>query len=278
MLLAELESFYRQISAAPHGANYLRNRLKEFLHLYLLDFIYKHAQFRELIFYGGTCLRHCFGLPRLSEDLDFEYLHGEFPFRDMADEIEAHFRAVHHYRGLSIKLQKFRLYLKFPVLRQLGFAALDSSDFLHVKVEINSTSHPVGTFATEVQPLFIMQKTFYAKRYDLPTLMASKINALISRTWMRKSKIGEIQSDAKGRDYFDLLWYMQRKVVPNLAFTNFASPAALWEAVGARVNSVNPVSVRNDLIDFLEDPRGADDFVRNLPEAFKTLLKAISYN
>ena len=50
---------------------YKRNLLKEYLQVLILDFIYSSPKYGGLIFYGGTCLAHCFGLRRLSEDIDF---------------------------------------------------------------------------------------------------------------------------------------------------------------------------------------------------------------
>lgn len=49
----------------------IRNLLKEYLHYFVLDFIY-NSEFKDLIFYGGSCLRILYDLPRMSEDLDFE--------------------------------------------------------------------------------------------------------------------------------------------------------------------------------------------------------------
>ena len=51
---------------------YLRNLLKEQLQFYLLNYIYTSQYGDTFIFKGGTCLRVCFDLPRLSEDLDFD--------------------------------------------------------------------------------------------------------------------------------------------------------------------------------------------------------------
>ena len=48
-----------------------RNLLKEYLQVVVLDYLYSHPDYSELVFYGGSCLAHCFGLKRLSEDLDF---------------------------------------------------------------------------------------------------------------------------------------------------------------------------------------------------------------
>ncbi len=49
-----------------------RIHLKELLQAYTLDFIYNHAEYRRLNFYGGTCLHTVYGLNRLSEDIDLD--------------------------------------------------------------------------------------------------------------------------------------------------------------------------------------------------------------
>jgi len=274
MLINELESYYRSIITQENlSAHYVRNLLKEQLHFYLLDFIYKHEIFRQSIFYGGTCLRHCFGLPRLSEDLDFEYLDKDFSFELLATDLVQHFRSAHHYDELVTKIQKCRLYLKFPLLKQLGIAMKGESDFLHVKIEVNITSHKPNSFSTEIQPLSVMQRTFFVKRYDLPTLMASKINAVINRSWRKQGKTVGASIDVKGRDYFDLIWYMQKGVKPRLEFTQFNSEAALWKAIKDRVSLLKVGSIQNDLQDFLETRSDALDFTRNIQPAFAALLQ-----
>ena len=60
------------ISESPSRNNlYKRNLLKEYLQIVVLDFIYSHPVYSQLLFYGGSALAHCFDLQRLSEDLDF---------------------------------------------------------------------------------------------------------------------------------------------------------------------------------------------------------------
>ena len=48
-----------------------KNLVKEYLQIPILSFFYSNKKYQDLIFYGGSCLKHCFDLPRLSEDLDF---------------------------------------------------------------------------------------------------------------------------------------------------------------------------------------------------------------
>jgi predicted nucleotidyltransferase component of viral defense system len=52
--------------------DFIRNILKEILQFYSLDFIYNSVYGKSLIFTGGSALRICYGLSRLSEDLDFD--------------------------------------------------------------------------------------------------------------------------------------------------------------------------------------------------------------
>ena len=52
-----------------------RNALKEVLQYYVLNFIYHHSEYKNWIMYGGSALRICHGLDRMSVDLDFEVEH-----------------------------------------------------------------------------------------------------------------------------------------------------------------------------------------------------------
>ena len=68
-----------------------RNLLKEFLQIVVLDFIYSRPDYAEMIFYGGSCLAQCFGLPRLSEDLDFVDLRKKIDLKALAHDIADYF-------------------------------------------------------------------------------------------------------------------------------------------------------------------------------------------
>ena len=57
------------------GAETKRNYLKEGLQYLVLNFIYHHPEYSQWIMYGGSALRICHGLDRMSVDLDFEVSH-----------------------------------------------------------------------------------------------------------------------------------------------------------------------------------------------------------
>ena len=71
---------------------YLRNLLKEQLQNYILNYIYNSQYGEKFIFKGGTCLRFCFELPRLSEDLDFDVEDfSRFDFNKFIEDIKNYF-------------------------------------------------------------------------------------------------------------------------------------------------------------------------------------------
>ena len=50
------------------------NRMREVMQEVALAGLYRGGFFEKAAFYGGTCLRIFYGLPRFSEDLDFSLL------------------------------------------------------------------------------------------------------------------------------------------------------------------------------------------------------------
>lgn len=71
-----------------------RNTVKEYLQILILDYIYSHKKYSNLIFYGGSCLSHCFGLPRLSEDIDFIDIKKQTNIYKMASELQEYFKKI----------------------------------------------------------------------------------------------------------------------------------------------------------------------------------------
>jgi len=117
---------------------YKRNLIKEYLQILVLGFIYSNAKYKDLFFYGGTCLAQCFGLPRLSEDLDFVDIKKEVDMNKMSVDIKDFFEKKTDL-PISVKVQKFRIYLKFPILKELGLSENSESDVLFLKVEVFSS-------------------------------------------------------------------------------------------------------------------------------------------
>jgi len=246
-----------------------RNILKEYLQVVVLDFLYSHPKYSRLIFYGGSCLAHCYGLPRLSEDLDFVDTGKKIEPAKLAKDLEAYFNEKTDIKAKAV-VQKFRIYLKFSLLHGLGLAEKSESDLLFLKVEIFKDTNFCPGFKTEIVPLFKLNRSILIKTFDLPTLMATKIQAVLNRHWEKTDKSGKILAKVKGRDYFDLMWYLERGVKPNLkCFKDIKDAKDLKKKLLAAVAKVDVRSLRLDLEPLIDDR----DLVKNLSRNLKDILK-----
>ncbi len=188
----------------------IKNLLKEYLQDIILSVIYNDEEFKNLIFYGGTCLRKLYNINRLSEDLDFES-HNPIDLNDLKNVFLKYFQ-IEKLNKVSASIQKGehvnRCTLKFEILYDLGLSD-HKNEKLHVKVEVNE--NPLGDFSTESTPYGQDIYSCVIKHYGLETLMAGKMIACISRVF----KKGDTGVSIKGRDFYDLIWYMQKRVSPN---------------------------------------------------------------
>lgn len=95
-LVQELKTIVASVRGERLPLEATRIRLKEVLHIFVLDCIY-NSSFRALVFYGGTALRILYELPRLSEDLDFE--------ADKRQDLEKLARMLEEYFSRDIQLR-----------------------------------------------------------------------------------------------------------------------------------------------------------------------------
>lgn len=196
-----------------------RNALKEDLQYYVLEFIYHHSEYRNWTMYGGSALRICHDLNRMSVDLDFEIEEPctlEF-LEKLKIEIESYFSKKYDISSdfMTTKIVGNRsLLLVFIVGDELNLG--HASKQVHVKIDLNHFIAPKKT-AFERIPISVQndQISFVIKTYNLSTLMASKIAAIFLRENRGVDK--EIYK-YKGRDIYDLLWYMKKKAIPDLDY------------------------------------------------------------
>ncbi|MHB8173137.1 MAG: nucleotidyl transferase AbiEii/AbiGii toxin family protein, partial [Nitrospirota bacterium] len=186
-----------------------RNALKEELQYYILNFIYHHPTYRTWIMYGGSALRIIHGLDRMSVDLDFEVPHainGKF-LEELKKEIEGYFTSTYGTDAafLTIKITNGRgLTLKFNLGGALSFGHPSSQ--VHVKIDLNHFIAPKTV--TERRPINRDQLSFVIVTYNMSALMASKLAAIFLRGTLG---VGPDVYEEKGRDIYDLLWYMNKK-------------------------------------------------------------------
>ncbi|MBW7960679.1 nucleotidyl transferase AbiEii/AbiGii toxin family protein [Patescibacteria group bacterium] len=254
----------------------IKNILKEYIQYLVLSLIYNQKNMKNLIFKGGSCLRICYDIPRLSEDLDFDYnpaTVGNNPLIELNRYLIKEIKEK-YYPDLEIKIQgSTGLYLKFPFLKDLRLADGSESNKLYVKVE---TTNRLSSFANfEMTPVSKYGFNFIINHYDLPTLMSGKIEALLFRIWYKEGKTEKI--DIKGRDFYDLFWFLQKGIEPNwrklkksAGIKNFADLKKLLLKRVAKV--VTPQKLSYDLSNFINDEQFVNDFSKNYLSLIKKYL------
>ena len=248
--------------------SFKKNLIKEYLQVLVLNYLYSNPKYNNLVFYGGSCLSQCFGLPRLSEDLDFVDIKKKIDLKSLAKDLEVFFQKKTDLL-VKTKTQKFRIYLKFPILREFKLSQIGESDLLFLKVEIFQEFDFCKGYQFEIKPLFRFNKSILIKTFDLPTLMSTKIGAVINRRWEKTDKDGKTLIKVKGRDYFDLMWYLDRGVKPNLDCLEIKTLELLKEKLIKIVDKIDYRSIVLDLENFISD----QNFVISLGKNIKSILK-----
>lgn len=231
------------------------NGLREYLQWMVLQVLDESGHRADLIFTGGTCLRVVYGIARFSEDLDFSL--AENNHWDMG-KVRADLMTHLKRRGISVETSNVRadgraigsFWIQFPnLLFPLGLST-QRTQKLSLKFEVDQNPPKGGTVAEFFRPAPL---PFLVNHYDLPSLFATKTHALLFRGF------------DKGRDYYDLLFFLGRKVKPNLKlFQNavrqthpqlsFKTPGSLWSAIRKKIEAMDQPLILRDLRPFLLNP------------------------
>lgn len=262
-------------------AETLRNALKEELQYYVLNFIYHHREYNNWIMYGGSALRIIHGLDRMSVDLDFEVSRAvsEKFLEDLKTETEEHFAETYGADNnfLSIKIVNGRgLLLKFNIGEELSFG--HPSKQVHVKIDLNHFIAPKTV--TERRPINRDQFSFVISAYNMSSLMASKIAAIFLRG---TRGVGGAVYEEKGRDIYDLLWYMNKKAVPDYDYLaakgiDVKDPRALFDKLTLKMNKVSDENLKLDLTPLFIDQSYIKNWLANWRESYLRMLDEYKIN
>ena len=281
-ILAGLKRRLDELSADGEvDAEVKRNSLKEVLQYYVLNFVYHHPEYSKWIMYGGSALRICYGLDRMSVDLDFEVsceITEKF-LEKIENEISKYFidnyGAGHDF--LTIKITTGRgLLLKFHVGKELNIG--HPSEQVHVKIDLNNFTAPKTV--TERKPINRFQFSFVITTYNMSALMASKISAIFLRG---DRGVGGVVYEEKGRDIYDLLWYMTKKVVPDLDYLvakgiDVKNPRAIFDNLTFQMNRVNNANLKQDLMPLFLNHTYIENWLKNWLESYFRLLDEYKIN
>jgi hypothetical protein len=213
-----------------------------------------------LAFQGGTALRFLYSIHRYSEDLDFalERVDRGYDFTVYLRNIQSDLKQEGYTVDVRANDQKtvHSAFIRFPgLLYEIGLSPHPSEVF-SIKVEVD-TRPPAGAgLATTVVRRHV---TLHLQHHDPASLLAGKLHALLQRSY------------PKGRDVYDLIWYLSDPAwpAPNLTMLNNAlhqtgwsgealTPESWREAVLARLKDTDWGRVVADVKPFLEIPSEED--------------------
>jgi predicted nucleotidyltransferase component of viral defense system len=227
---------------------------REYLQARMLQSLQDNGVFLRWAFVGGTALRFLFSIPRFSEDLNFSLIGPgkKVEFESAMAEVKRAF-SLEGY-PVEIKTNEKKTvasgFVKFPGLPfDLGLSS-QRAQTLSIKVEVDICPPEGAVIETS---LVRRHATLNLCHYDKASLLAGKLHAIMSRPW------------AKGRDIYDLVWYLADRTwpEPNIEFLNSVlnqtgwkgpkiSPSNWRREVGRRIAIVDWNKARADVAPFLE--------------------------
>ena len=196
-----------------------KNAMKEIIQEIVLCGLSRAGFFNKAAFYGGTALRIFYGLNRFSEDLDFSLTSPEPDF-DLSSYFPVLKKEVTSWGlnvDISLKEKNTDSAIRSAFLKgntmehMLVFYASESlksgisrDEVIKIKFEVD-TMPPEG--AGYENKYRLLPSPYEVKMYDMPSLFAGKVHAVICRAWKQR---------VKGRDLYDYIFYLSRNATLNL--------------------------------------------------------------
>ena len=190
-----------------------KNAMKEIMQEIVLCGLSRAGFFQKAAFYGGTALWIFYGLDRFSEDLDFSLVTADLDF-DLSVYFPVLEKEVRAF-GLHVTIQekektkesnirsaflkgntKEHLLLFYANENLAGSVA--RSEVVKIKFEVDINPPEYAGFEHKYR---LLPTPYEVNLYDMPSLFAGKIHAVLCRAW--KSRI-------KGRDLYDYVFYLSR--------------------------------------------------------------------
>lgn len=205
------------------------NWMREYLQARVLAILQQQGAMIPLAFHGGTALRFLYQLPRYSEDLDFslENPDKEYDFASLLEAISN--QLVLEGYPIKIKFNEHKTvqhaFIGFPgLLYQCGLSPHIDQNF-SVKLEVD-TRPPSGA-GLSISLIRYRELMLNIQHHDRASLLAGKVHAVLQRKYL------------KGRDIFDLVWYLSDRTwpLPKFKMLNHALQQSGWD--GAPLNETN---------------------------------------
>ncbi|MCK9466334.1 MAG: nucleotidyl transferase AbiEii/AbiGii toxin family protein [Thiopseudomonas sp.] len=257
----------------------INDALREVMQEIALASLVRAGFFDKAAFYGGTCLRIFYDLPRFSEDLDFSLVQSQedFSFEPYFDALVSEFNALGFEVEISARKKSAETAVVSAFLKKntsIYDVQVRGQKVLKIKFEVD-TEPPLG-FKTE-EKLLLNPYSVYVKCFSLPDLYAGKMHALLFRQWKNR---------VKGRDWFDFEWYVRRGAELNLAHLEVRArqsgdlgsepltPDLFSAWLTQRIEQLDVESAKNDVRRFIADTQLLDIWSRDY---FMQLAKRVRF-
>ena len=247
-----------------------KNALKEVLQEIILVSLSKIGFFEKAAFNGGTALRMFYGLTRFSEDLDFSLKSTDTTFKleDFLPELEKEINLFGLHVNVTTKEKKKDSPIKQAFIRGntreyfINFygdgSKIAKTENIKIRFEIDLEPPDYATF--EHKEIWIPSSSSNVYKiliYDAPSLFAGKIHAVLDRKW---------HSRVKGRDLYDYVFYITKKIKVNLKHliarlvasgcltseTNYTLDY-IKRMLHTKFNDIDFSQAKDDVRDFLKD-------------------------
>ncbi|MCX6056956.1 MAG: nucleotidyl transferase AbiEii/AbiGii toxin family protein [Chloroflexi bacterium] len=239
-----------QSSSSPVEAH---NLTREYLQALILQSLQRAGAMTTIAFHGGTALRFLYSLPRYSEDLDFALERNSVPydFRFYLQAIRKDIESQGYTITLKVNDQKtvHSAFIRFTGLLYELKLSPHQDETLAVKLEVD-TNPPAG--AVLDTSLVRRHVLLNLQHHDRASLLAGKLHAILQGPYL------------KGRDLYDLIWYLSDKdwPSPNLVLLNNALNQTEWagptltvenwrEIIHSKVESISFEQALDDVRPFL---------------------------
>lgn len=259
-------------SYQPNNKSDYVQALREIMQQVALAGLFRAGFFSKAAFYGGTALRIFYDLNRFSEDLDFSLLERKEDF-DLSPYLEAVKREfLSEGMTVSATIKKKQVdsdiesaFLKpetvwSELILQNTVSQMGLEKAIRVKIKLEVDTNPPLGFETE-EKLLLRPYSFYVRCFQVQDLFAGKMHALLFRKW---------KNNVKGRDWYDLEWYIRRNTPLNLHhFALRAIDSGDWNKdsmteaefralLAARIDGVDLNRAKDDIRRFIPDPKVLD--------------------
>lgn len=246
-----------------------KNALKEVVQEVALCGLFRAGFFNTAAFYGGTALRIFYGLDRFSEDLDFSLLKpsNDFELSKYLSILESEIRAVGLNFRAEEKIKTNDSFIKSAFLKgntkehimtvyndlQIN-TGISSGELLKIKIEVDINPPAYATYENKYR---LLPSPYKVKIFDMPSLFAGKLHAVICRAWRDR---------VKGRDLYDYVFYLSQNDTVNLPHLNARlvdsgfidndfklNRERLIKILQERFATIDYTQAKNDVLPFIRD-------------------------